>query len=653
MSFYRTILRSLRRSSPLSLPSTTTTTQTLSSHNHLPRPQHPHSLLPLRSYAFSSAEEAAAERRRRKRRLRIEPPLHALRRDPNAPRPRPDPNAPRLPDSTSALVGPRLNLHNRVQSLIRAGDLDLASATARQAVFSNTRPTVFTCNAIMAAMYRAKRYDDAIALFQYFYNQSNIIPNIVSYNVLINTHCDAGRVDVGLDVYRHIIANAPFSPSPVTYRHLTKGLIDAGRISEAVDLLREMLNKGHGADSLVFNNLIAGFLNLDNLEKANELFDELKERCLVYDGVVNGTFMDWFFVQGREKEAMESYKSLLDRQFKMIPATCNTLLEVLLKHGKKTEAWVLFEQMLDTHTPPTFQGVNSDTFNIMVNECFKLGKFSEAMDVFKKAGTKPGSKPFAMDVAGFNNIIGKFCENGLLDEAEKLFGELSSKSLTPDVTTYRTLIDAYFKAERVDDALQMFTKMVESGLRVIPTYANRWLDESVKKGKTMDGSQVLMKMGERDPKPDPMSFEIVIRGLCNDGMLDVSRDLLGQMMRYNIGITSSLREFVYQVFGKEGRGEEIERLLDVRRQGYAAHWQPSGPLQTGGQFRREECKFQLTKEREIIRPARVSHQHIDLVSIEQLSYYQASFEGKFWNQTSAFELIYNLNKSTIQKYIHV
>ncbi|XP_057972838.1 uncharacterized protein LOC131160989 [Malania oleifera] len=70
--------------------------------------------------------------------------------------------------------------------------------------------------------------------------------------------------------------------------------------------------------------------------------------------------------------------------------------------------------------------------------------------------------------------------------------------------------------------------------RVLQIY--RWLDESVKKGKTMDGSQVLMKMGERDPKPDPMSFEIVIRGLCNDGMLDMSRDLLGQMMRYNIGI---------------------------------------------------------------------------------------------------------------------
>ncbi|GAV77165.1 PPR domain-containing protein/PPR_1 domain-containing protein/PPR_2 domain-containing protein [Cephalotus follicularis] len=532
----------------------------------IPSPQDPNSYpSPHRTYAFSSAEEAAAERRRRKRRLRIEPPLHALRRDPSQPPPQRDPNAPRLPDSTSALVGPRLNLHNRVQSLIRASDLDAASALARRSVFSNTRPTVFTCNAIIAAMYRAKRYGDAVALFQYFFNQSNIVPNIVSYNNLINAHCDEGRVDVGLEVYRHILANAPFSPSPVTYRHLTKGLIDAGRIGEAVDLLREMLNKGQGADSLVYNNLISGFLKLGNLDKANELFDELKQRCTVYDGVVNATFMDWWFNQGKEKEAMESYKSLLERQFKMTPITCNTLLEVLLKHGKKQEAWDLFGQMLDNHKPPNTQAVNSDTFNVMVNECFKLQKFSEAIDTFKKVGTAAGSKPFAMDVAGFNNIIARFCEHEMLTEVDKLFAELSTKSLTPDCTTYRTLIDAYMKMDRIDDAFKVFNKMVDAGLRVVASFGTRVFDGLIKNGKAVEAAQILTKMGEKDPKPDPPVYDVVIRGLCNEGAFDRSRDIVDQMLRHGVGITPALRDFVLDSFGKVGRGEEIEKVLNANR----------------------------------------------------------------------------------------
>ncbi|XP_076889949.1 pentatricopeptide repeat-containing protein At3g60980, mitochondrial-like [Bidens hawaiensis] len=269
-------------------------------------------------------------------------------------------------------------------------------------------------------MYRAKRYADAIALFTYFFKQSNIIPNVVSYNFLIISYCDNGEVDKGLKVYQHIKENAPFGPSAVTFRHLTKGLVDAGRIDEAVGLLWKIVNDGHGADSHVFNNIILGFLSLGNLDKANEFFDELKSRCLVYDGIVNATFMEWFFSNGRPKEAMESYKSLLDKEFKMVPAMCNVILEVLLKWGKKAEAETLFDSMLDRHTPPVVQAVNSDTFNLMVNECFKEGKELEAYNVFKKAGRAPKSKPFAMDTAGFNNIIMRYCEKDMVDDAEKM-----------------------------------------------------------------------------------------------------------------------------------------------------------------------------------------------------------------------------------------
>ncbi|XP_017984573.1 PREDICTED: pentatricopeptide repeat-containing protein At1g10270 [Theobroma cacao] len=579
MSLYRLLLRSLNHHHLHQRPNAALPLSCFlhnaafnpASENPIQNPQAHTPPPPPRSYAFTSAEEAAAERRRRKRRLRIEPPIHALRASAPSGPPTRDPNAPRLPDSTSALVGHRLNLHNRVQSLIRASDLDAASLLARSSVFSSTRPTVFTCNAIIAAMYRNKRFNEAIALFHFFFKQSDIVPNVVSYNNLINTYCDTGEVDTAIRVYHEILENAPFNPSPVTYRHLTKGLIDAGRIGEAVDLLREMLNKGHGADSLVFNNLILGFLNLGNLDKANELFDELKERCLVYDGVVNATFMEWWFNQGKDKEAMDSYKSLLDRKFKMPPPTCNALLEVLLKHGKTKEAWALFDDMLDNHTPPNIQAVNSDTFNIMVNECFKLGNIEEAIRTFKKVGTKPGSKPFAMDVAGYNNIITRFCEHGMLSEAEKFFQELCGKSLTPDVPMYRTMIDAYLKAERVDDALQSFTKMVETGLRVVASFGAKVFSEFLKNGKNMESASLLTKMGEKDPKPDASIYDIVVRGLCNADELDKTLDILDQMMKYSIGVTPALQEFVRGAFGKVGRNEEIDRVLNENR------WRFPGP----------------------------------------------------------------------------
>jgi pentatricopeptide repeat protein len=98
-----------------------------------------------------------------------------------------------------------------------------------------------------------------------------------------------------MEVYR----SAPFSPSPISYRHLTKGLVSADRIGDALDLLREMLNRGAGADSLVYNNLIAGYIDLGDWNKAFELFNELAERCLVYDGV--STPPSWRGTESRER----------------------------------------------------------------------------------------------------------------------------------------------------------------------------------------------------------------------------------------------------------------------------------------------------------------------------------------------------------------
>ncbi|KAG5391752.1 hypothetical protein IGI04_021715 [Brassica rapa subsp. trilocularis] len=514
----------------------------------------------IRNRTFSSAEEADAARRKQRRQSRIQPPLNALQRDPP---PKRDPNAPRLPDSTSSLVGQRLNLHNRVQSLIRASDLDAASRLARNSVFSSTRPTVFTCNAIIAAMYRAKRYGDSISLFEYFFKRNHIVPNVVSYNQIINAHCDEGHVEEALEVYRYILANAPFAPSSVTYRHLTRGLVQAGRSGDAASLLREMLSKGLAADSIAYSNLIRGFLDLGELDKANEFFDELKSKCTVYDGIVNATFMEYWFEKREDEEAMVCYRSLLEKKFRMYPHTGNVLLEVFLKYGKKSEAWDLFNEMLDNHTPPNILSVNSETVSIMVNECFKMGKFEEAADTFKKVGSKPTSRPFVMDYVGYCNIVTRFCEHGMLPEAERLFAEGVSKSLPPDAPSHRAMIDAYLKAERIDDALKMLNRMVDVNLRVVADFGTRVFGELIENGKVIESAEVLTKMGEREPKPDSSIYDVVVRGLCDGGALDQAKDIIGQMVGYSVGVAPVLREFIVETFEKAKRREEIEKTLNT------------------------------------------------------------------------------------------
>ncbi|KAK8946886.1 Pentatricopeptide repeat-containing protein [Platanthera zijinensis] len=525
-----------------------------------------------RCFGFSSLEEAAAERRRRKRQLRIEPPT---RRDSGAIRPARDPNAARLPDSTASLVGPRLSLHNRIQTLIRAGNLDAASAQARHALFSPIRPTVFTCNAVMSSILRARRFDDVFALFHFFFSQQNIIPNIVSHNILISAHCDAGQVDKALLVYRQILLTAPFPASIFTYRYLTKGLVDSGRIADAVSLLREMINRGHSTDALVYDTIIAGFIHLNNMEMAIEFFNELREQCPVYDGVVHATLMEGYWKLGMDKEAMDCYQSLLDLRFRMHPATCNVLLETLLKHGKAADAQNLFDQMLDEHKPPVFMGINADTYNIMINHCFKEGKFAEAIEVFHSTGVKPLPK----DIARYKFIIEKLCANGLVEDAVKLFDELLSQSLEPDAATYSFFADAYFSDDddRIEDAVVFFYKMVSGGeaaLKAAGAFCHQILNGLVNSGCMSQAMDVFGKMKEAGMTPNAANYEVLIAGLCKEGNLDGARALFEEMMKCGFLAGLELQSFISESFQRAGRGQEISFLSasSTPSQATSAHW---------------------------------------------------------------------------------
>ncbi|ONK73143.1 uncharacterized protein A4U43_C04F27690 [Asparagus officinalis] len=81
------------------------------------------------------------------------------RRDPSAPRPPPDPNAPRLPDSTVSRCGPRLSLHNQVQSLIRCGESRSGLGVGEACGVLEDPADRVHLYAVMAAMLRAKRVE--------------------------------------------------------------------------------------------------------------------------------------------------------------------------------------------------------------------------------------------------------------------------------------------------------------------------------------------------------------------------------------------------------------------------------------------------------------------------------------------------------------
>lgn len=142
------------------------------------------------------------------------------------------------------------------------------------------------------------------------------------------------------------------------------------------------------------------------------------------------TFMEYWFKQRKEVEAMECYNQyVLANKLLLCPETGNALLKVLLKYGQKSHARALYNDMSAQSGT-----LNSDTVQIMAK-----GRCSKEIKTYNKA------------------------------RAESLLAY--SIGFIP-VTTFKTTIDVALKDGRIDDALKTSNKMFHMALKEVSEQFN-------------------------------------------------------------------------------------------------------------------------------------------------------------------------------------
>ncbi|TYK29182.1 pentatricopeptide repeat-containing protein [Cucumis melo var. makuwa] len=554
----------------LSKPAFFTHLKTLTGSHHLLQRQAPAPLpiVTFRFLSFASAEEADAERRRRKRRLRIEPPLSSSsaarpQSQPSRSQTPQNPNTPKVPEHISALSGNRLNLHNRILTLIRENDLEEAALFTRHSIYSNCRPTIFTVNAVLNAQLRQSKYADLLSLHR-FITQAGVVPNIITHNLIFQTYLDCRKPDTAMEHYKQLINDAPFNPSPTTYRILIKGLVDNKKLERAMELKEEMIVKGFAPDPLIYHYLMAGCVRSSDPDGVFKLFEELKEKLggTVEDGVVYGNLMKGYFMKEMEEEAMKCYEETVGDNpvVKMSVIAYNSVLDALCKHGKFSEALTLFDRMTKEHRPPRHLAVNLGTFNVMVDGYCIKGRFNEAIGVFEEMGDYRCSP----DTLSFNNLIEQLCNNGMLAEAEMLYGTMGEKGVNPDEFTYGLLMHSCFQKNRADDAAAYFRKMVDSGLRPNIAVYNILVGELVKLGK-VDEAKSFFDLMVKKLKMDASNYQFIMKALSESGKMDEVLNVVDTLLDDDgIEFSEELQEFVRGELRKEDREEDLAKLVEEK-----------------------------------------------------------------------------------------
>ncbi|TKY48086.1 Pentatricopeptide repeat-containing protein mitochondrial [Spatholobus suberectus] len=128
-----------------------------------------------------------------------------------------------------------------------------------------------------------------------------------------------------------------------------------------------------------------------------------------------------------------------------------------------------------------------------------------------------------LDVFSVNIAIKAFCDLGKLQEAYLFMVESENKGIPPDVVTYTTLMNAFYKSKRWEIGNGLWNRMVLKGcVPTLPAFNVR-VQFLVTARRAWDANKLMGLMEKLGVEPDEVTFNLVIKGFCVAGYLDMAK----------------------------------------------------------------------------------------------------------------------------------
>uniref|UniRef100_A0A2N9GIN2 H(+)-exporting diphosphatase n=1 Tax=Fagus sylvatica TaxID=28930 RepID=A0A2N9GIN2_FAGSY len=348
-------------------------------------------------------------------------------------------------------------------------------------------PSILDFNQLLGAIVRMKHYSEVITLIREI-ESLGISPDVYTLTVLINCFCHLNRVDFGFSVLARIL-KLGYQPNCITLNTIVKGLCLQGDLGGAVRLVVEMEKKGYKPDVITYGTIINSLCKIGETAAAIELLRKLEEEKVEFNVVLYNTIIDSLCKDRSVTEALNFLFEMMSKGIQPNVITYTCLIQGLCNFGQWKEATSLFKEMEQRKIMP-----NVHTFNILVDTLCKEGMLTEAKEVFEK-----------------------------IDDAMHLFHEMSNKGMIPNVVTYNTLIGGFCRVGRPQAALEFFDKMRASW----PTSRSpdlchlvRWL---------MTARELFYSLPTKGLQPTVPTYNIMIKGLCQEGLIDEASELLEKM----------------------------------------------------------------------------------------------------------------------------
>ncbi|KAA8538409.1 hypothetical protein F0562_028045 [Nyssa sinensis] len=376
--------------------------------------------------------------------------------------------------------------------------------------------------------------------FEWAGKQRNYEHSIRAYHTMIGSLAKIRQYQIMWDLVNSMRSKRMVNVE--TFCIIMRKYARAHKVEEAVYTFNVMEKYDVPPNLAAFNGLLSALCKSKNVRKAQEIFDNMKDR-FVPDSKTYSILLEGWGRDPNLPKAREIFREMVNMGCNPDIVTYGIMVDILCKAGRVDEAVEIVKEMDCTVCRPTLF-----IYSVLVHTYGIENRIEDAVDTFiemERNEVKP-------DVTVYNALISAFCKVNKFQNIYRVLNEMDSKGVMPNSRTCNIILNSLIGCGETDEAFRVFRRMIRICEPDADTYT-MMISMFCKRDELEMALKVWKYMRSKRFVPSMHTFSALINGLCEKAEVSQACVLMEEMIEKGIRPPRVTFGKLRQLLIKEGR----------------------------------------------------------------------------------------------------
>ncbi|CAL9074170.1 unnamed protein product [Musa acuminata var. zebrina] len=431
---------------------------------------------------------------------------------------------------------------------------------------------LFVGSSLVEMYSRCGEMGDAVAVLDGFPD-----PDVVLRTSVITGYQQNGNAEEAVSFFSRMLVGEGVAPVPVTLISVVSAIGQLGDLRSGKSCHGFLVRMGFQFALSLANSVLNMYAKLGEVRMTRKLFDMMPER----DVITWSCMISCYAQNGNAVEALDVYKRMIEvgvepNSITLVSVLRACTLALDLGEGRKVHEYAIQ------------RGYDSELVvsTALVDMYMKCSCYTEAIDIFNGMPKK--------DVVSWAAVIGGYAQNGMANEALKVFQDMLSDGPNPDAVTMVKVLTASSLLGVLRQAVCLHCYLIKSGFDNKVFVGAALVDLYSKSGSLGNAVQVFETVSEKDAvlwssmiaaygmhglgtkaiatfermiqssiTPSAVTFMTLLSACSHAGLVEQGRRIFDSMSHvYGVTPTSEHCGIMVDLLGRTGELEEAFRLIE-------------------------------------------------------------------------------------------